>query len=405
MPTSPALLARLAELTPDPLATLTPDGEVLAANPAWALAFGGETWLSDVHPDDRPAVESGLRKAVLGQATTVELRLRGKGERLRHVEFHLVGDPTERAIHAHGRDVTRRQKAGALVRATEARLEALAQTPRDGIVSADHRGRIVFWNKGAARIFGWRADDVRGRPLTILMPERYRAAHRTGMERFAARGEVRVAGRTFEVEGLRRDGGEFPMELSIGHADVGGEHAFTAIVRDMSRHVGTRTELRIAEQRFAEVFEGAAVPIALLLPTGVVTDANRAFCGLTGRTAEELSGSAVGDLLDPGDRPALQAAVDGLLAGRGVRWSGDLRLVAGTGGDLHVSAHVGLVRSSDSIPMHLVVTLEDLTERRRVLAALAAFETRYQALVATLPASAAAALGEGAPQASPATAR
>lgn len=405
MPTSRALLARLAELTPDLLATLSPGGDVVAANPAWTLAFGGRSWLDQVHPDDRPAADGGLRKAVLGQATTVELRVRGKGERVRHVEFHLVGDPTERAIHAHGRDVTRRQEAGVGMRAMEARLEALAQTPRDGIVSADHRGRIVFWNAGAARIFGWRADDVRGRPLTILMPERYRAAHRTGMERFAVRGEVRVAGRTFEVEGLRRDGGEFPMELCIGHAEVGGEHAFTAIVRDMSRDVGTRTQLRIAEQRFAEVFEGAAVPIALLLPTGILADANRAFCGLTGRSAEELTGSSLDDLLDSDDRPALRAAVDGLLAGRGVRWSGDLELVGQTGGELHVCAHVGLVRSPDGIPTHLVLTLEDLTERRRVLDALAAFEARYQALVATLPGPAAAALGEAGPPASPITSR
>src|SRR5207302_1156101 len=76
-------------------------------------------------------------------------------------------------------------------------------------------GDITYFNPGAQRIFGYTADEVSGKPLTTLMPERFRDAHRAGLARYLATGEARVVGRTVELAGRRKDGTEFPLDLSL----------------------------------------------------------------------------------------------------------------------------------------------------------------------------------------------
>jgi PAS domain S-box-containing protein len=83
-------------------------------------------------------------------------------------------------------------------------------------------------------MFGWRADEAVGQPLTLLMPERHREAHRAGLARLAAGGEPRVVGRPVELVGLRRGGEEFAVELRIDAWSSGGAAFFTGIVRDIT---------------------------------------------------------------------------------------------------------------------------------------------------------------------------
>ena len=115
-----------------------------------------------------------------------------------------------------GKDVTARKQGEEEVRAAEERFRAVTSSTRDAIISSDGSGRIIYWNRGAEEIFGHSAAAMVGRPLTDLMPERYRDAHRAGVARFLATGEGRVMGSTVEVEGVRADGTEFPVELSLG---------------------------------------------------------------------------------------------------------------------------------------------------------------------------------------------
>jgi PAS domain S-box-containing protein len=132
------------------------------------------------------------------------------------------------------RDLTERQRAEEALRASEERFRILAVTANDAIISADGRGYITYFNPAAERIFGYTPVDVIGQPLTVLMPERFRDAHRAGVARYLATGEARVVGRTVELVGRRQDGTEFPVELSLASWKRGGEIAFTAIIRDVT---------------------------------------------------------------------------------------------------------------------------------------------------------------------------
>ncbi len=115
-----------------------------------------------------------------------------------------------------GKDKTENPRPEDYLLESERRFRSVVQTAKDAIILADGKGNIIAWNPAAQTIFGYREEDVLGQPLTMVMPERYRDAHRQGMARLAAGGEAHVIGTTVELHGLRKDGSEFPLELSIG---------------------------------------------------------------------------------------------------------------------------------------------------------------------------------------------
>ena len=141
------------------------------------------------------------------------------------------GRPAELVL---AQDVTERNRVEAALRASEEQFRTLTTTANDAIVSGDARGRITFINSAAERLFGYESAEAIGQPLTILMPESFRDAHSRGVERYNRTGEPRIVGKTVEFVGRRRDGSQFPMELSLASWSRGGENAFTGIVRDIS---------------------------------------------------------------------------------------------------------------------------------------------------------------------------
>ncbi len=142
------------------------------------------------------------------------------------------------------RDLTERKRAEQALRASEERFRILAVTANDAILSADSHGNITYFNPGAERIFGYTTEEVSGRPLTTLMPERFADAHRAGLARYLATREARVIGRTVELAGRRKDGTEFPLELSLAAWNQGAEVAFTAIIRDITSRKEGEERLR-----------------------------------------------------------------------------------------------------------------------------------------------------------------
>jgi PAS domain S-box-containing protein len=121
-------------------------------------------------------------------------------------------------------------------------FRAVADTASDGIISADQNGNIIYWNKAAERIFMYSASEVRGRPLTFLMPDRLRSAHQEGIKRVVATGESRLSGKITELVGVRKNGMEFPLELSLSTWTTSEGRGFTGIIRDITqrKHVERR---------------------------------------------------------------------------------------------------------------------------------------------------------------------
>jgi PAS domain S-box-containing protein len=266
-----------------------------------------------------------------------------------------------------------------------AHFKAIMDASRDAIVSADEHGRIVFFSGGAEAMFGWPPGEVLGRSLEVLMPERYRAAHRAALARYAATGDRRTLDRTVELEGMTRDGTEFPIEITLGTTSEGGRQAFTGVIRDISDRVAARLKLREAEERFTQAFGGAAMGLALVAPDGHVVRANPALAELSGHAERQLAGMRFAGLVHPDDRGLLVRAMRALSDGRTHRYVGEHRWLRQDGAVVHLRCHIGVVRENDGEARHFVVSLEDVTERRRMMEALTLSEGRYRALVENLP--------------------
>jgi two-component system sensor histidine kinase/response regulator len=139
--------------------------------------------------------------------------------------------------------VIERTRAEAALRESELRFRSVAETATDAIITADAEGTIVSWNPAAVAMFGYTVDEALGRSLTIVIPERFRRPHAEGLSRVRAGGERRVIGKVAELSGLRRDGGEFPLELSLATWSLGETTFYTGIVRDITLRKQAEAEL------------------------------------------------------------------------------------------------------------------------------------------------------------------
>lgn len=142
------------------------------------------------------------------------------------------------------RDVTDRVRAQDEQAKLAARLAGLIDSAMDGIVSIDAAQRIVLYNRAAQKIFGWSQDEVMGRPLEVLLPQRYRTSHGAQVQGFGSTGATsRRMGDGTLIHGLRRNGEEFPMDASISHVDAGEVKLYTVILRDVTERVRAQHDL------------------------------------------------------------------------------------------------------------------------------------------------------------------
>jgi PAS domain S-box-containing protein len=172
--------------------------------------------------------------------------------------------------------------------ASEERFRALAETANDAIITSDERGRIVYLNGSAQRLFGYTAGEAVGQPLTLLMPERFHEAHERGLRRFLSTGEARVVGRTVELAGRRRDGSEFPVELSLAASRAADGVSFTAIIRDITERKQAEALLERHRQELQDFVDTMSNLNAKVATDGAILLANRTARQAFGLEMEEL---------------------------------------------------------------------------------------------------------------------
>jgi diguanylate cyclase (GGDEF)-like protein/PAS domain S-box-containing protein len=117
---------------------------------------------------------------------------------------------------------------------SEEHFRIVVQNAKDAIITVNMEGKIVFWNAATEKMFGYSRDEVLNRQLDFIIPEEFREKHRGGIERMLRTGQGKLLGKTVEVFGIKKDGSEFPLELSLAAGERAGEMFFTAIIRDIT---------------------------------------------------------------------------------------------------------------------------------------------------------------------------
>jgi len=153
-----------------------------------------------------------------------------------------------------------------LVSPAEARLRAIIDSALDAIVTTDGDSVITGWSAHAETMFGWTAEEALGRTLAeTIIPPQHRDGHAAGVRRYLRTGQARILNRRVEITALRRDGSEFPVELTVAPAHGGGQVVFSAFIRDLSER--RRADARLAaEHAVTRVLAEAASVEAAAMP-------------------------------------------------------------------------------------------------------------------------------------------
>src|SRR5215471_13032603 len=135
-------------------------------------------------------------------------------------------------------------------------LRLIMETALDAVVVMNSDGVVADWNDRAAGVFGWSRDEAVGRTMAdLIIPERNRRAHKTGLRRYVDSGQARILSRRIELSGLRKNGEEFPVELSISAIQDGENILFVGCLRDITERIA----LRFARTELARVMQVMAM--------------------------------------------------------------------------------------------------------------------------------------------------
>lgn len=220
---------------------------------------------SDIH-----MTEQAFNEAINGNLETIVQTgfLRKDGEFIA-IEGHgtpIIKDGKMIGVQAIIRDITARKQAEEALKESEERFRSLVQSALNAVVITDTNGKIILWNKGAEKIFLYTEKEVLGKPLTVLMPDRYRDAHQKGLERAGSTGKSEAIGKTVELHGLRKDGSEFPIEISLSTWTTEKGVFYGGIIHDITKRKQNEEALLWESNVNASIAE---LSIALILQTTI----------------------------------------------------------------------------------------------------------------------------------------
>jgi diguanylate cyclase (GGDEF)-like protein/PAS domain S-box-containing protein len=279
-------------------------------------------------------------------------------------------------------------------RADEAYAHAILDAALDAVISIDHLGRVLEFNRAAEETFGYRKQDVLGRELaTLIIPPEHREAHRSGLARWTADGPLEGAGsllgRRIEVEAMRADGSLFPAELAISRVDVPGPPVFTACIRDVSEQKDAEERLQEAQFRYRTLVE--ELPLISYVDAAESAVSKPDYLSpyveeVLGYTASEWMSTPglYQRSLHPDDRERVlaekQVAYDA-----GVALRSEYRMIDADGRVVWVEDRSVPIEPPDGGPTFRQGFAVDITERKLAEEAVRRAEARFRTLVEQLP--------------------
>jgi PAS domain S-box-containing protein len=242
---------------------------------------------------------------------------------------------------------------------------ALGDVVGDALIVVDSGQRIVVFNDAAERVFGYLRDEAMGEQLGMLLPDRFRGSHRQQVQTFRSNGvghRVSGAGRA-RVAGRRKDGSEFPAEVTLSAVEVGGEVMGAAVIRDVSARVATERALAESEERFRVAFQLSPVAMALVNLEGTCMAANLALEEQTGYPRSVLEGTAMTDLIERDDLHILVENLNRILSGESSTERMELRQRGADGMSKFIDLTLALVLNEEGEPQYMIGQSLDITER------------------------------------------
>jgi PAS domain S-box-containing protein len=337
--------------------------------PGLAFATREPVWSQNVTLD--PTIPRGAFAQEVGLKAAMAIPVFAEDEVVAVLEFFVFEERQEdqqliglvSTVAAQLGSLIRRKDAEDALRQSEARYRAVVDTASDAIITMTADGRVQSFNRGAERAFGYQADEAIGQPLTLLMPERFHAQHMEGLNRYLKTGKARVLGRPVEVAGRRKDGTEFPLELTITEVQEAQGPLFAAILRDITRRKLTEAmlERQTATLRWqAQLLDLARDAILVRdLSSSRILFWNQGAATMYGWTDAEALGQVTHQLL----QTEFSRPCDEILATlmQTEHWEGELTHTTRDGTPIIVASRWAIQRNDEGEPVAVLEINSDIT--------------------------------------------
>jgi PAS domain S-box-containing protein/putative nucleotidyltransferase with HDIG domain len=367
----------LIENSSDVIALIGADANLAYVSPSLTPIFGyaaeevvGHNAFEFIHPDDQDAMAAKLVEVVKdpGRVLNAVYRIRRRDGAWRWVEAtasNLLLEPSVQAVVVNFRDITERKEAEAARRAAETRLAGILDIAVDAIIAVDEDQHLILFNQGAEQIFGYRADEVLGQPLNLLVPPRFHEAHRRHLRRFSAAPEAaRRMGERLEIFGRRKDGREFPAEASISKLHQEGTTTFTVILRDITQRKRAEEALRESERQMRALVASLDDIVFEFDEEGTYLNVWARDESLLARPKAEVLGRRIVEVLgEENGRPFTEAVKRVLASGQVEDMEYPLDV---TGGRRWFLARISPILSAAGPGRTVSMLVRDITQRKRV---------------------------------------
>jgi len=303
-----------------------------------------------------------------------------------HSDRHRFDAEDDRVMASLGKFASSAYQAQESARLySEERYRVVVETASDAVVSMDDEGSIVFANPATARIFGYDPAELAGKPLTLLMPEYMRELHRSGLKRHLAAGQRHINWQGTELTALRKNGEEFPVEVSFGEISRDGHRVFTGFLRDISKRKQAEQALRRSEAFLAEGQRlGKIGSFSWRVATDEITWSEQLYHIYELETGVPVSLELIRSRVHPEDVTLYEKMVEQARNGcSNFEWHYRLKMPDHSIKYLHALAHA--TRDQDG-QLEYIAAIQDVTARRRSEEALdkARSELAHVARIASL---------------------
>ncbi|MEO5737574.1 MAG: PAS domain S-box protein, partial [Variovorax sp.] len=212
-----------------------------------------------------------------------------------------------------------RRRSEALLRDSEAMSRSITESMVEGVITTGAGDMVLEANAAALELFGYDKGELLGRDVTVLLPERLRAQYKAFTAELRARPDsFKIAGR--EARAMRRDGSEFPISVSFGDVQVGGQRLFTALIRDTTESQRITEALRASESQLRQITDTVPALIAYLDTDQRFRFHNKAYQEEFGLSFEQINGQTLAEVLGEAPYARVRDKVEEVLGGYAVRY-------------------------------------------------------------------------------------